>query len=557
MHIPKPYFAICLLLVLSGCERSTPTLDRRPRPVSVSTLAKQPPPNGAMVAASAAAWKKERLAFEVGGRIEFVAEQNTEIEGRIRDAEGKLIIQGTPIARIQPDRYQLEVSKAVAAVARANQNLAIAQTELDETIPARIDAAQASLKAATFDLDRQRRLQARNAGSQAQVDAAENVYQSAVAQLKQLVASEKSQQATIKSLESAVLQAKQSQTDAERNLEDCTLYSPFRGRVSEVSVVPGTLIQAGDPVVTLQIMDPIKIELEVSAEQSRKLKPSQVLPIHISMPDGTTQTTEGYLYQIDPSADPQTRTFTVTIISLNKTLGSERTQDCPTARDLFRMDLKFIPGAKDGDLFIEQTAIHRDKEGAYLWMVTNSTIQKRSASGGVMKVRKLRVTPGDLIVPYLGELIFQNVTVDDDEYEPATHFIVGPLTLSDSMTEPWEGDSVMLQSEAQWLLRPGDLVKVDLSSQDTSPGFYVPMDAIVRRDGKSFLFAVEASDVKSVARKIEIAVGSMSIKQSTSTLQRIESIDGTSLSGLKYVTRGCHFLIDGEEISAVEPEATR
>ncbi|MEM6366474.1 MAG: HlyD family efflux transporter periplasmic adaptor subunit, partial [Planctomycetota bacterium] len=325
--------------------------------MATRTLIQQLPPNAALVTASAAAWKTEDLGFEVSGRVEFVVDQNAEIEGRTFDASGKLIIAGTPIARIESERYELAVATAKAAVARAEQDLAVAQTDLDETIPAQIDAANASVELARVEYDRSKRLRAQNAGSQSDVDSARASFQNAAAELKQLIASEKSQKAQIESYTSAVLQAQQDLRDAERDLEDCTLYSSFRGKVAETSVVPGSMVSAGAPVVTLQMMDPIKVELEVSGEQSRKLQRTQALPVYVTMPDGRIQVTEGFLHQIDPSADELTRTFTLTILVLNKPLAKKTPSNLATTRDVWRVDLPFIPGAKPGDLYVEESSI--------------------------------------------------------------------------------------------------------------------------------------------------------------------------------------------------------
>ena len=95
-----------------------------------------------------------------------MVDQNPEIEGRTRDASGRLIIEGTPIARVESERYELAVATAAASVARAEQDLVIAQTDLDETIPAQIDAAEASVELARVEYDRSKRLSAQNAGSQ-------------------------------------------------------------------------------------------------------------------------------------------------------------------------------------------------------------------------------------------------------------------------------------------------------------------------------------------------------------------------------------------------------
>ncbi|MEM7561041.1 MAG: hemolysin D, partial [Planctomycetota bacterium] len=118
--VQSSHWILVLCLIASGCGRSDDkVIERRPRPVITSVLSEQLPPTPALVTASASAWKTEDLGFEVAGRIEFVADQNTEIQGRIRDSIGDLIMAGTPIARIESERYELGLAKAEAALARA------------------------------------------------------------------------------------------------------------------------------------------------------------------------------------------------------------------------------------------------------------------------------------------------------------------------------------------------------------------------------------------------------------------------------------------------------
>lgn len=552
------------LALLAGCGATEqPVTTRRPRPVETQLLVKQLPPTAALVTASAAAWKTEELGFEVSGRIEFVAEQNTEIEGRIQNAAGDLIVEGTPIARIESERYELAVANADASVARAEQDLVVGQTELDRTIPAQISAATASVELAKVEYDRSTELRAQNVVSQSELDSAKANYENAFAEVKQLLAAETSQKAKIKSLESAVRQAEQNLRDAKRDLEDCTLYSSFRGKVADTSVVPGSLVTAGGPVVTLQMMDPIMIELEVSGEQSRRLQRTESLPVHVTMPDGQVQVYKGFLHQIDPSADPLTRTFTLTILVLNQQLVSSSAPQIPKTPDIWRLDLGFIPGAKPGELFIETGAILSDDEGAYLWQITNATIESRSPTDHVFEVRKLRVTTDGAKVPYLGGRVFQQVEVNDDQFDPAKNIVIGKLIVDGMPPNQWDGGSVLLDSPSRWMVRPGDLVKVDLSGGEVSAGYFVPMDAIARSAGESFLFIVEpASDGQdvhaSIAKRIPITVDDKPRRSTTSALRRIEPIGDVALDGMAYVTKGTHFLIDGEPVSVIaEAEVQR
>ena len=368
----------------------------------------------------------------------------------------------------------------------------------------------------------------------------------------QLDATSKAKAAEIESLKNAKLQSQQNLRDAERDLEDCTLYASFRGQIADISVVPGSVVDAGQAVATLQMMDPIKVELQVSAEVSRQLRERERLPVVVTMPDGSQQTHDGYLYLIDPVADSLTRTFTVTLLVINKKLtSSEVDSQVATTRDIWRLDFKFLPGADDDKLFVEEKALLKDEEGHYLWMITNMTIKThRSPDDHLLKVRKIRVTPGSLKIPYLGNWVFQHVVVDDEEFDPSVNMVIGELSTREGEAADWNGDTVMRTSEEQWMLRPGDLVRVDLTGGDLTEGYYVPMDAITRRQGQASLFTVEEVNGQSVAKRVPVRISSETTLSGTSSLRRIEPIESGSFERANYVVEGAHYLIDGEVVNA-------
>jgi len=149
LHLRSQYHLPILLLfvVVTSCgcdhvgQKEIPAPN--PRPVEVRTLILRAPPTASLVSAPVASWKTEEIGMEVGGRVEWVAEPNSSIEGRVRGREGTLILEGTPIARIDRERYELQVKSATAQVARAQQAIASATIELEKSLPAQIDAAEA------------------------------------------------------------------------------------------------------------------------------------------------------------------------------------------------------------------------------------------------------------------------------------------------------------------------------------------------------------------------------------------------------------------------------
>lgn len=549
-----PLTAIFWMIAVSGCQPgpAETKLVKKPRPVEVRELAISKQTSSALVSAPVASWKTEEIGMEVGGRIEWVVEPNTDIEGRVVDSDGNLIIEGTPIARINDERYQLQVESQRSQVERAKQAIASAKIQIEKTLPAQIRAAEAEKKRAQTEYDRSVRLVRQNAGAQSDVDRDEAALSTATSQLEQLRANVKAQLAELASLDAQLLQAKDTLRDAERNVEDCTLYSSFKGQIAEVSVVPGSVVAAGAPVATIQMMDPIKVEVEVSAEDSRRMRNRQRIPLLVTREDGTEEEQDGFLYLVDPVADPQTRTFTLTLLVINQRLSDEKQQpDMPTTDQTWRMDFPFLPGADKGTLYASQDCIYKDESGYFVWRVDNMKVHGGLPSDRILQVSKLHVKLGEAKVPFLGNWIFQQIEFADESFDPEQNLIAGRLVVPDGAPENWNGDAVLFQNEGQWMLRPGDLVKVDLSENTQQSGLFVPMDAIAYEDDKTYLFLLDETETK--VKRVEVAA-EINAKQTSIMVAVNSAVSSVTLEGRKYVSRGAHFLVDGELVRPVESE---
>lgn len=541
-----------------GCDsQQKGVVAKKPRPVEVQVLAQLAPINSSFVTAPVASWKTEQIAMEASGRIEWVAEPNTDIEGRVRDKSGQTIIEGTPIARIDSERYELQVKSAQAQVVRGEQAIKAAEIELTRTLQSQMKAAEAERKRAKIELERSVRLVQQNAGAQSDVDRDEAAFSSAQAQIEQLQANMKAKEADLSSLNSQLLQANDSLRDAQRNLEDCTLYSSFRGQISEVSVVPGSVVQAGSPVAQIQMMDPIKVEVEVSAEDSRRLRNRQRLPVHVTRENGTLEEQDGYLYLVDSVADPQTRTFTLTLLMMNQRITGGDTvpqSSIATTEQTWRLDFQFLPGAREGALYTSQDAVLTDEIGPYLWKVDNLQMHGSLPEDRLLKVSKMRVELGDAKIPFLGNWVFQQIRISDPSFDPLTTLVAGKLNLPAGGADSWEGDTVLFQTKGQWMLRPGDLVKVDLSDSARRTGVFVPMDAIAYEAGKTFLFLVDESRSQATVKRVQILTDS-DTSPATSAMLSVKAADpAVNLLGEKFVSKGAHYLRDGEPVRVVIPD---
>lgn len=98
---------------------------------------------------------------------------------------------------------------------------------------------------------------------------------------------------------------------AELDLARTSLHAPFPGRVASVRVVPGEWVAAGDELMTIVHLDPIKVEVQVLQGDVGYLAPGRRATVSFAaFPDETFQ---GRIATINPMVDPTSRTAKVTV----------------------------------------------------------------------------------------------------------------------------------------------------------------------------------------------------------------------------------------------------
>ena len=363
----------------------------------------------------------------------------------------------------------------------------------------------------------------------------------------------------LESRQSNLSKAEKALRAAERDVEDCTLYASFSGQISRVLAVPKSVVGAGYPVAVLQMMDPIKVELEVSPEDSRQLQDRQRLGVIVKKPDGSTMELDGLLQQVDGVADPKERTFTVTILVANKrsvdASGSFPDSSMMATTDqTWRFNFQFFGGAEAGKHYAPIDAIHSDAEGKFVWRVTNVTVHDPLPEDRTLQVEKMRVNTVGSNLSFLGNWVLSEVEFLDPTFDPESGLIAGKLQVVDGEPDDWVGSEILIEKgKGQWLLRPGDLVQVDLGKTNPTAGFFVPMDAIAQKDGKHTLFIVDDSSSKTVVRQTEVNITNTDAH--LSSLIQIEAADpSVSLDNKRYVTKGTHYLRDQQPVRLVSPE---
>ncbi len=523
------HLQLCLLLaVLVGCKDDSGGPEAMSRPVSFVVLSTTQPRPVNRLTGSAESWKREDLGFEVPGRVVRVVEPGANVVGRAFNDQGEVVNQGTVLAEIDTERYEIALKQAQAAADAA-------RTDLEQVIPQQLAEAKATLTLADKELLRYRNLVASESASQQELDVRETAQTAASAKVAQVEALRATK---VSLLETALAQVEQ----AKVNIKDCRLFSPFNSQVARVSIIPGGYVLPGQPVLTVQMMDPMKVDIAVSPETDARVNHNDL--VRITTPNG--ERLEGYVYLKDTFADPATRTFLITLLVRNRQIEvgvPESMQGEPIARcrNLWKLDKPVVDGP--GNFFIEEGAIQQDDKGHFVWKVENLTVQQLFDDfDPVLTVRKARVQVGEGRVPVLQVFTFRELT-DIGDLDPMKDVVASRI-----VGDVEDGGRMVLVRD-RWALRPGDVVRVDLRGADAQEGFYVPEDAI-QSDGTRSYVAVAGEESQGSSKVKFVTVNPL---ETVGQLQRIEATEeGALKDGSKVIVDGAHYVAEGDLVRPVK-----
>ncbi|MCA9113771.1 MAG: HlyD family efflux transporter periplasmic adaptor subunit [Planctomycetaceae bacterium] len=553
-------------VIAGGCNSSTAedTPEPRPRPVTVIRLSHSDPSGESAITGTVSAWKRQEIGFQVPGRIDTILEPGLNIRGRTVDENGQLLTEGTVLATLESKRFELQVQSATAQLDTAIARTKAAETELKQVIPRQITVAEAQLRLAAAERERIRMLFERKAATQSDVDEQEARYATAEGQLAQQKANVEVKQAELESLRAQEREAGEQLRQAEKDLEDTRLISPFHGQIASVDRISGSFVQAGQQVLTIQMMDPVQVEVSLSAERDREIHYSDV--VEVVLP-GSEERVQAFVWLKDTVADSATRTFRLTLLVRNQQVEEGIPDDDSTAK-LFRlkeaMQLFTASSRRLPPWFVNYQSLHQDEKGWFVWRLTGLRKEgdseqpagRETATPGRVTLEKVRVVPGEKRIPFLQVATFRELT-DIGELNPLTDLIAGEFrtpdgeSLDDLPAEMLAAGKIeVIYVRQQWQLRPGDYVQVQLSGRKLQPGLYVPVNSIISRGGKQLVQVVDSSGSVPVVRGVPVRADKTQFRD---TLRRIEPVEAGSLkSGDRIVLDGAWFLSEGEAVSITE-----
>ncbi|MCU7843001.1 MAG: efflux RND transporter periplasmic adaptor subunit [Candidatus Thiodiazotropha sp. (ex Monitilora ramsayi)] len=247
--LPPVVLGVLLLILMAG-NKESPVKAEDGEPTKLVRIIEAPQLELVPVAEGFGSIEPARVwsaVAQVSGRI-------VELHPRLRD--GEIISQENLLFKIDPTDYELNLAQAEAA---------LAELDVEETnAKASLSIEQRSLKIAQRELDRIKKLAAKGTASQSDVDDAErNLLNS-----RNAVQNVKNNLALIPT-KRKVLQAQK--TQAERDLENTSIYAPFNLRVAKMGIEVDQFVSKGEMLLEGDAVDRVEVIARFPISSLRRL----------------------------------------------------------------------------------------------------------------------------------------------------------------------------------------------------------------------------------------------------------------------------------------------
>ncbi|MCA9047850.1 MAG: efflux RND transporter periplasmic adaptor subunit [Planctomycetaceae bacterium] len=526
---------ICIIgfvAVCAGCEEPIDYEPEGPTPVTVQTLSETRPTSRRDYTGSLGFWNHENLAFEVAGRVIRVARAGDEVSGPFRNPDGTERTPGAELAAIDATPYEFQLSAAQARYDAMNGKLDVLKLEIAD-VEDKHDAAKTGL--ATAQKASEDAIRAYQSGKIGSIDRdkAIGARETAEQLVDQTTKGLGLKRAELRAAEAQLEELEVGLRKARTDLKNCVLRAPFSGTVAQLHITNGSVVAPGRPAATLVMMDPLRIEVTVSADSDRELHIGDVVEVRPANSDFSAEweSETGWVHAKATAANPATRTLSVTLLVRNRRVSDV---DIPDDDSSLRIREFVALQALEHDSstsFIPISALYgNEQDGYFTWRIAG--LQREDLKSDYDHRRTLErvaVTPGARRIDLPGGILLRELTespgLDAEDLlavdVPAQHAADDPVWLA----------------QQRWMFRPGGLVSVRFSAQIGSPGYYVPLHAIVEDRGKLAVFRVNDNDQ---AERIAVTR-----PETFRDLVRIESPDLEA--GDRIVARGAQLLSPGGE----------
>jgi RND family efflux transporter MFP subunit len=287
------------LIVLSGCSGGKVSAkaegaSNREKAVIVTAFTVEP--------------KSVRRTVEAVGSL-FAYDEvvvSSEVDGRAEQVlvdVGDYVTKGQTLVEVLPVEFRLaaEQQEAVVEQAKAKLGLTGDATEIkDPTQTAAVRKSAADLANAEQKFKRSKSLEERGIVPRQTFEEDELAFKAAQAAYDLALQD-------VRNLQAALQQERATRDLANKKLRDTRIIAPFSGYIKERDVTVGQYLKVQTPVVAIVNADPVRVRLKVPEKMAAWVAVGQFVTVSVeAFPE---RAFTGKIWRINPSVDPQTRTF--------------------------------------------------------------------------------------------------------------------------------------------------------------------------------------------------------------------------------------------------------
>jgi multidrug efflux pump subunit AcrA (membrane-fusion protein) len=239
---------------------------------------------------------------------------SAEVEGKVTRVHvdvGDRVTRGRPLVEVSPLELSLaaEQEKAALQQTRARLGLPDGKDDLADVD----DAAEVKRAAAERTVAEQKYLRAQALFEEGLLSRGD--YDQAKARYDSARAAHDMARQSVEDLRAQIAQRQAGLAVARKKLSDAVIRAPFAGHVKERLVTAGQYLKVQTPVMVIVNNDPLRVRLQVPERMAASVAVGQPVKVRVeAYPD---RTFEGTLARINPSVDPQTRSFEVEALLAN------------------------------------------------------------------------------------------------------------------------------------------------------------------------------------------------------------------------------------------------
>ena len=294
----------------------------------------------------------------------------------------------TIVATIEPSDPQL-LNPRELATAEAREKAA--EAALKRAGPA-MEMAKAELTFAESELARQRELVKTNAASTSSLQKAERAYRTSSESYRSATFSEEIARFELEQAHAALLPSRTAGSEASASSARFEISSPINGRVLRVFRESASVVTPG--LELLEVGDPTDLELEIDilSSDAVQVRPGQDVVIEHW---GGDKPLAGVVHLVEPSAFTKVSALGVEEQRVNTIIDiTNPVEERETLGDGFRVEVKIIVWSSDNVLRVPTSALFKDADDWYVFLVRNGKAIKTKIELGHRNVNDAELLEG-------------------------------------------------------------------------------------------------------------------------------------------------------------------